>query len=498
MRLVEAGHTVVLVEQGPAERSETIRMPLGLRSGLARPHTRYKSLSSARQVHLAGRAVDLHHGIGLGGSAAINAMIHTRGSPDIYDRWNMPGVNTDWSYQACLPFFRKYERAAHGASECRGRDGPLHLTQSANLESCERDFINCCGLVGLGENSDFNTYGLLGAGAFDVSIYKGVRQDTYETFLQAIMHSNLLTTFTGSVATRILLDGKRARGIALSRDNGDEIEIGCRRDVIVCAGALGSPQLLFNSGIGDGAALQLAGIDCNLHLPTVGKNLQDHVEFHIPVKTVRSKSLNFSMAAARWGWRLLRRGKMINAPVRVGAFLGGENAELGLIQYHFYRWLLRDDWAPDYGTPGFQISVGLVRPKSRGSLEFRKNDLVANPSYLSHDDDVAAMVRGIRVLRSVINRMVDVDKTAGIPFEPVGEQELVSHLRAKSTSSFHYSGTCVMGLAGSSVVDGTLMVHGVTGLRVVDASVFPVLPNTNTGASVCMVAEKACWHILNT
>ncbi|MDB6090395.1 MAG: choline dehydrogenase [Gammaproteobacteria bacterium] len=506
---------VLLLEAGGSDRSPWIRVPVGY----ARTFTdaRYNWMYQAEpDPTLADRVGYCPRGKVLGGSSSINAMVYVRGQPGDFDDWSAAG-NSGWSWKDVLPYFKKLEDHAWGASEFHGAGGPVHVDDvSARVHPLCATFIAACGHVGIPYTRDFNGAEPEGAGVWQVTIRNGARVSTSSAYLRPALRRSNLDVKTRAQATRVLFSGARATAIEFLLAGAPQVAH-ARREVILSAGAINSPQLLELSGIGNAELLRTLDIPVQTDLPAVGRGLQDH---HAVSYFYRSKvrTLNDELAPlsgkirAALRYALDRGGPLSMSVNQAGAFVR-TRPDLTRPNLHLYfnpasyattttgprRKLLNPD-----PYSGFLISFNSCRPTSRGSVHIRSRDPLASPAIvpnaLSTPQDVGDIYDGARILR----RISGAQPLAGVIEEELrpgahiqGDSEVLEDFRQRAGSVFHACGTCTMGSAPEySVVDSRLKVHGVAGLRVVDASVFPTVTSGNTNAPTIMVAEKAADLIL--
>jgi choline dehydrogenase len=509
-RLTESGrHSVLLLEAGGSDLRPSIQMPIGY--GLTFNNPRYNWMYEAEaDPAIAGRTTYVPRGKVLGGSGSINAMVHVRGEPGDFDDWAAAG-NPGWAWQDVLPYFKKSEDHAWGASEYHGAGGPMYVADvSAEVHPLCDSFIDACGALGVRRTRDFNAGELEGAGLWQVLIRRGIRVSSASAFLRPAMKRANLEVRTAAQATRLLLEGGEARGVEYLR-GGERHTARARREVILSAGAINSPQLLQLSGIGDPALLAPLGIPVVRAAPAVGQGLQDHLAVSYFYRS-RVPTLN-NLLSPLWGkaWAgiryvLTRRGPLAMSVNQAGAFLRSR-PELERPNLHIYfnpisytttRGPRRKLMNPD-PFPAFLMSFNTCRPTSRGSVAIRSADPLAAPAirtnYLSTPEDVADVYDGARILRRIaaapqLAAVIEREYQPGP--EVQADADVLADFRARAGSVYHASCTCAMGPdPAQAVVDAQLRVHGVGRLRVVDTSVFPSVTSGNTNAPTIMVAERA-------
>jgi choline dehydrogenase-like flavoprotein len=516
-RLTESGwYRVLLLEAGGSDSSPWIRVPIGY----ARTFTdrRYNWMYQTEpEPALENRTAFWPRGKVLGGSSSINAMVFVRGQPSDYDDWRDAG-NPGWSWRDVLPYFRKLEDHAWGASKYHGAGGPIHVHDpSAAAHPLCMTFLEACTEVGIPLSRDFNGAETEGAGFWQVTIRNGARVSSASAYLRPALRRPNLELAIEARTTRVLFSGTAATGVEYLR-GGSRLTATARREVLLCAGAIGSPQLLELSGIGDPQLLRRLDIPVAAALPGVGRGLQDHVcvsyFYRSRVRTLNDELAPFlGKARAALRYALHRDGPLAMSVNQAGAFVRSR-PELARPNLHIYfnpasysttmsgqsRRLLSPD-----PFPGFLMSFNTCRPTSRGSVHLRSPDPLASPAIapnsLSTPEDVADVYEGARVLRriSAAGPLAAVIDSELKPGEHVrSDAAVLEDFRHRAGSVFHPCGTCAMGSdATRSVVDPHLRVRGVRNLRVVDASIFPAVTSGNINAPTLMVAEKAADLILD-
>ena len=500
--------SVGLLEAGGAGKSWLVRVPAAFVAMLPTKINNW-AFETVPQVGLNGRRGYQPRGKCLGGSSAINAMVYVRGDRWDYDHWAALG-NEGWSYRDVLPYFRRSENNESIDDDFHGRGGPLNVADQRSDSPMQRLYLDAMAQAGLGFNGDFNGANQEGVGIFQVTQKGGQRCSAAHAFLHPFIGVRAnLDVRTGVAVNRILFEGRRAVGIEYVR-NGSKHRLTARREVILCAGALQSPQLLLLSGIGPARQLRTHGIEVVRDLPGVGENLQDHPDFAF---VYRARSLDTYGLSVGGGRRLLReiaryrrvrRGMVASNIVEVGGFL---RTDPGLpapdIQVGLVAAILDNHGRTPHFGHGYSSHVILLRPQSRGRVTLRSPDPSQPPSidpaFLEHPADVEVMVKGFKLVRRLNDVPLLADMRHGDMFTSrVGsDDEIRAVLRDRVDSIYHPVGTCKMGCDPMAVVDSELRVHGVDGLRVVDASIMPTLVGGNTNAPTIMIAEKAVDLILS-
>lgn len=502
--------SVCLIEAGGEGRHIFIRAPAGTVALLpGRPRISNWAFQTVPQPGLNGRRGYQPRGRALGGSSAINAMLYVRGHARDYDEWADLGCD-GWSWHEVLPYFRRAEAQEYGADAFHGGDGPLHVADQQSPRPVSRAFVAAAAEMQHPPSADFNRGDNEGFGLYQVTQFhdparRGERCSAAAAYLHPVMGRRPnLTVLTGTRATRILFDGRRAVGVAWNR-RGHTGVAEAAREVILCAGAFQSPQLLMLSGIGPAADLARHGIAPLVDLPGVGQNLQDHPDF---VMAWRSPDIDNFGISLRGGVRLLRHmarwrrdgGGMIATPfAEAGGFVrSAPGLDRPDLQLHFVIGILDDHARKLHLGHGFSCHVCVLRPQSRGEVFLQSADPLAapgiDPRFLADDRDLQALIRGAKLMRAILMAPALAQYRGTELFgvrDGMSDAEWAALIRAWADTIYHPVGTCRMGRDGMAVVDPELRVRGVEALRVVDASVMPRLIGGNTNAPVIMIAEKA-------
>lgn len=505
-RLSENPQThVALLEAGPPDRSVLIHCPAGL-ALMAQTGTANWAFETLPQAGLGGRRGYQPRGKVLGGSSSINAMIYLRGQPEDYAHWAMLG-NPGWSWDEVLPYFLRSEHNERGADAFHAQGGPLNVMDLRSPNPFGARFVEACVQAGLALNPDFNGAVQEGAGPYQVTHRDGERHSLAKAYLTPNLGRPNLRVFTGARATRILMDGTRAVGVEYRRDDGSTHVLRARRELLICAGSLQSPQLLMLSGIGDGAALQELGLPVVHHLPGVGRHLHDHPDVVQIVDTPGLHELFGLSPAGAWRalkgifeWRRQRSGLLTTNFAEAGAFLrSAPEVSTPDLQLHFVIGKLIDHGRKPVFGHGYSCHVCLLRPRSRGSVGLASADPLAapriDPGFLTDPDDLARLVAGFKAMRRILQQPA-LAQYGGreLAATAVGQTDaqIEQVIRQRADTIYHPVGSCRMGPdPAHDVVDAQLRVHGVLGLRVVDASIMPRIVSGNTNAPVVMIAEKA-------
>jgi len=503
-------NSVLLLEAGPPDRYPWIHIPIGYAKTMFHPVYNW-CFKTEPDPGMNGREIYWPRGRTLGGSSAINGLIYIRGQREDYDGWAALG-NSGWSYDDVLPFFRKLEHNVRGESPWHGADGPLWASDIGEKHELIEALIGAGEELGIPENDDFNGATQEGIGYYQLTTRHGLRCSTATAYLRPARARPNLRVDTEAHATRILFDGRKATGVVY-RQAGREVNVTARREVILSAGALQSPQLLQLSGIGPPALLQGFGIPVVHGLAGVGENLQDHLQARVIFRCTKPITTNDILSSP---WRKLAMGLEFavarRGPMAVGINQGGIFARtdpaLARPDVQFHVATLSSDMAGSkvHEFSGFTMSVCQLQPESRGHVRLKSPDPLAapamQPNYLSTEKDRATLVAGIRLARALAATRALSPYVAG-EYRPGPEAKSDDALLefAKNTAGtiFHPSGTCKMGPASDplAVVDHDLAVHGLADIRVVDCSIMPTLVSGNTNAPVVMIAEKIADRILS-
>ncbi len=504
---------VLLVEAGGKDDYVWIHIPVGYLHCIGNPRTDWL-YSTQADAGLGGRSLIYPRGKVLGGSSSINGMIYMRGQAGDYDHWADLTDDASWRWDKVLPLFKQSEDYYGGASENHGVGGEWRVEKQRLSWDILNAFRDAAQQVGIPKTSDFNGGDNSGSAYFDVNQRRGIRWNTSKAFLKPASRRPNLTIMTGCHVERLLLEtsesGPRCTGIVFT-GGGTQWQATARRETLLTAGAIGSPQLLQLSGIGPAALLQQHGIVPVLDSAGVGGNLQDHLQLRIVFKVQGVKTLNI-MAGNMLGkmqiglqYALFQSGPMSMAPSQLGAFAKSDPLQATPnLQYHVQPLSLDKFGEPLHAFPAFTASVCNLRPTSRGHVHIASADSYAAPkimpNYLSTEQDRSVAADALRLTRSIaaapaLKKFAPEEYKPGVQFQ--SQEELAQAASQIGTTIFHPVGTCRMGLASeaSSVVDSQLRVIGVAGLRVVDASIMPYITSGNTNSPTVMIAEKAAQMI---
>ncbi|AIW16143.1 choline dehydrogenase [Vibrio tubiashii] len=510
-RLSESGeHRVLLLEAGGTDKSIFIQMPTALSYPMNTEKYAWQ-FETQQESGLDGRKLHCPRGKVLGGSSSINGMVYVRGHACDFDEWEQNGAK-GWNYQSCLPYFKRAESWTGGGDEYRGNEGPLGTCagNDMQLNPLYQAFIDAGKDAGYPVTQDYNGYQQEGFGAMHMTVDKGVRASTSNAYLRRALKRTNLTLVKGVVARKVIIQQGKAIGVEYEK-SGKIIQTLAQKEVISSAGSIGSPQLLQLSGIGPKSVLDKAGVQVELDLPGVGQNLQDHLEVYFQYHCNQPITLNSKlglMSKAKIGteWILTRKGLGATNHFESCAFI---RSRKGLkwpnIQYHFLPAAMRYDGQAAFDGHGFQVHVGPNKPESRGSVEIISSNPSDKPNiefnYISTEQDRQDWRDCIRLTREILQQP-SMDAYRGDEIQPgldvTSDEAIDEWVKQNVESAYHPSCSCKMGADDDplAVLDEECRVRGIEGLRVVDSSIFPTIPNGNLNAPTIMVAERAADMIL--
>ena len=498
---------VCVVEGGGSENSPRVSVPAGILSLYGDPKFDYAYVGTP-QPHMNDRRIPVNRGKALGGSSTINSMVFIRGACSDYDEWRDLGC-TGWGWDDVLPVFKSLERNTNGQSpDWHGTEGELYVSRPKDPNPVARMFVRAGQALGLKEKTDFNDGSQEGLGIYDVTQKDGLRWSSYRAFLKPVRDRANLTVLAGHETKRLILDGKRVTGVEVAGPDGP-LELSAAREVVLSAGAIGSPTLMMRSGIGPAEMLKGAGVAPAHDLPGVGQNLRDHIDGMITVRSSSTKTLGLSlrnlpsMLAAPFRFLMNRKGMFATNYVEAGGFartkLAGAEPD---IQFHFvpgYR--SHRGRLVEYGH-GYAIHTCVLRPKSVGEIRLGAGGSAEiDHRFFSAPEDLDTLVEGIKTARAIFadSTFDAIRGTEMLPGDHVqSDEQIRDYLRAEALTVYHPVGTCKMGTDEMAVCDPeSLKVRGIEGLRVADASIMPTLIGGNTNVPSMMIGERCARAILS-
>ena len=498
---------VLILEAGPMDHKLMVHIPAGVYHAYKDPSINW-NYTSEPEVECDGRRIELPRGKVIGGSSSINSMVYMRGHPMDYDRWANNFGLPDWSYERCLPYFKRCESSDRGENAWRGGNGPLGVTRGT-LQNPLFDALHEAGeQSGQGTSDDLNGYKPEGIARLDSTTRYGRRCSAAVAHLKPALKRSNLTLQTRALSRRIIVENNQARGIEYEV-NGQIKQAFAAKEVIVSCGAIKSPQLLMLSGIGSAETLNAMNITPQINLPGVGQNLQDHLSIdsaYFCKKPITLHTLTHPMKKLSIGlkWLATRSGIGASHIWEMGGLVfGNDQVAHPNLQYHFSPVYSEWDGRRIRLQQGYVLQCDQLRPQSRGEIKLHSLNPDDRPAahfnYLKHPDDLKEMVEGLRMMDDLLNQPA-FDAFRGERIEPYpglqSDQELANWVRANVSTDYHPSGTCRMGSDSRCVVDSELRVHGIDRLRVVDASVMPDIVSGNLNAPTQMIAERAADFIL--
>ncbi len=500
---------VLLIEAGGSDRSIFIQMPTALSIPMNMKKFNW-FFESEPEPYMDGRRLHCPRGKVLGGSSSINGMVYVRGHPCDFEEWEQAG-GLGWGYRSCLPYFRRAETWKAGADDYRGGGGPLGTCNGNEMKNpLYRAFIEAGQQAGYLPTDDYNGFQQEGFGAMHMTVKGGMRCSAAAAYLKPALGRPTLEVASNALTRRVVFEGLKAVGVDYEAGGRSET-VRAEREVILCAGSIGSPMLLQLSGIGPGQVLRDAGVAVVHELPGVGENLQDHLEVYFQFRCTQPITLNgqldlFHKFLIGSRWFFFKSGLGATNHFESCAFIrSNAGVKWPDIQYHFLPAAMRYDGQSAFDGHGFQLHVGPNKPKSRGWVRIASNDPRAKPkilfNYLAHEDDRANFRACLRLSREIIAQPA-MDPYRGEEIQPgvsvESDEEMDAWIRQNAESAYHPSCTCKIGAENDplAVLDPGCRVRGVEALRVVDSSVFPTITNGNLNAPTIMVAEKAADIIL--
>ena len=508
-RLCSANHSVLLIEAGPENKGLSLKMPAACLTNL-KSQKRNWAFKGEPEPELNGRQIQHDRGKTLGGSSSINGMVFIRGHALDYDGWRQSGCD-GWGYADVLPYFKKMENYSGGGDSFRGATGPLKIQRPETNNPFFLRFIEAGKEAGYPLTDDINGFRQEGFGLLDSSIFKGERSSTAVSYLEPLKNCINLTIVTTAQVQRVLIENGRATGVVYKKKSGKDIKAIAKKEVILSAGAVGSPHILMLSGIGPAKHLKDLGIEVVADLPGVGQNLNDHPDFVLKYKSLKPisiwpKTKPHMKFLAGIQWILTRKGICASNHFDVVACVrSGPGVEYPDLQLTISPIAVDDEtWSP-LQEHAFQIHVGLMRAHSRGAIELRNANPKTPPrilvNYLKDSRDRDLLRIGIRLVRELVGQptFADIRGAEIFPGDDVqADDALDKNMNTHTTTQWHLSGTARMGTKTDkgAVVDPAGRVHGISRLRVIDASIMPMVTNGNTNSPTIMIAEKLSDSIL--
>ena len=502
---------VLLLEAGREDKSITLKMPGAVLLNLKSTKHNW-AFKGEPEPELAGRQLQHDRGKTLGGSSSINGMVFIRGNSLDYEGWRQMGCD-GWGYADVLPYFKKMESYSGGGDDFRGDTGPLRVHRSVPKDPLSIAFIKAGKEAGYKETDDVSGYCQEGFGIFDRTVFKGERWSTTRGYLDPVRDRENLTIITKALVCKLIFENNKATGVTFKDNKNKIFNIKSKKEVILCAGAVGSPHILMLSGIGPKDHLQSMGINLIADMPGVGQNLQDHPDFMIKYKclkpvTLWPKTKKLNSIGAGIQWLLTKEGMCAsNHFDSVACIRSGPGVEYPDLQLCISPIAMDDNsWQP-LKEHAFQVHVGLMRTHSRGKIELRSNNPADPPrilvNYLKDKRDRELMRKGIHLVRELLDQpsFSDLKGEEIFPGDNCkSDADLDAKLNSHTTSQWHLACTARMGLKTDkyAVVDNSGKVHGLSNVRVVDASIMPFAPNGNTNAPTIMIAEKISDEILGS
>ena len=485
-----------------------VRMPAALTYPIGSKFYDWK-YESEPEPHMQNRRIYHARGKILGGSSSINGMIFQRGNPLDYERWAADAGMQDWDYAHCLPYFKKMENCLAGGDEFRGNNGPLILERGPATNPLFQAFFKAVQEAGYPLSDDVNGFRQEGFGPFDRNVHKGQRLSASYAYLHPIAHRDNLTVQTRAMITKICFDGTRATGVQYVDRRGQSHDVS-GGETILCAGAFGSPQLLQLSGVGNAAELSQLGINVVADVPGVGENMQDHLEVYVQYKCKKPVSLNPSLKWWRkpWigcQWLFARKGPAATNHFEAGGFArSNDQVTYPNLMFHFLPLAIRYDGSAPATGHGYQVHIGPMYSDSRGHVKIWSKNPMDKPrlvfNYLSTPTDRQEWVEAIKTARTILSQSAMSEFNGGESSPGPGvetDEQILNWVAKDGETALHPSCTCKMGTTPDAVLNpDTMQVHGLTGIRVVDAASMPYVTNGNIYAPVIMLAEKAADLIL--
>ncbi len=498
---------VILLEAGGRDWNPWIHIPVGYFKTMHNPSVDW-CYRTEPDPGLNGRQLDWPRGKVLGGSSSLNGLLYVRGQPEDYERWRQMG-NPGWGWDEILPLFKKAEDQERGEDDFHGTGGPLSVSNMRLSRPICDSWIAAAQNAGYPYNNDYNGATQEGVGYFQLTARKGRRCSSAVAYLNPVKKRPNLQIVTKALTTRIVIENKRAAAVAYVGADGQEKLVKARREVILSSGAIGSPQIMMLSGLGEAAQLKEHGIDVIADLPGVGKNLQDHLQARLVYKC-NEPTLNdevrsyFNQMRIGLKYVLFRAGPMtMAASLATGFMKTRDEVATPDIQFHIQPWSADSPGEGVHPFSAFTASVCQLRPESRGEIRLKSGDArtypTIHPNYLATETDRRTIVDGIKIAMDIAKRQPLAGKIAE-QFRPgpseTSDEQLLDWAKNNATTIYHPTGTCKMGQDSQAVVDARLRVHGIDGLRIADCSIMPEIVSGNTNAPAIMIGEKVSKMIL--
>lgn len=503
----DSQNNVLVIEAGGKDNNLWLKLPVGFYKAIPNQNVSHWYMTETNKA-MTGRQIPLPRGRVLGGSSSINGLVFIRGQHDDFDDWQKMGAD-GWDYESVLPHFRKFESYQGAPSQFRGQMGELSVQEQNYKNPVCETWIESMQNLGYPLNPDFNSESTYGVGYYQASIRGRWRDSGATAFLKPALKRDNLNIITHARVSKIIIENKKAIGVEIIHNNTTQ-RIFANKEVILCAGAVQSPQILELSGIGQKQRLQKLGIPVVHHAPEVGENLQDHLHMRTVIRLKGKGSLNSAVnnplawMKMGWDWLFHNSGALTMAVSQVGGAVCSKYAKNNRPDLQLFVMPLSMGKPGEMDSfAGFTTSVWQCHPNSRGSIHIRDNspfsDPIINPNYLTDKHDCNVMVEGVKIIRKIyqqpnFKKLWDMEMVPGI--ECQSDAELLASIRQHATTVHHVVGTCRMGNDKTAVVDSRLRVNGIKNLRVIDASVMPKITSANTNAPTYMIAEKGAFMIL--
>ena len=502
-------NSVLLLEAGPMDRNLMIHMPAGVYHAYRNKNINW-NYESEPQAALDQRRVETPRGKVVGGSSSINSMVYMRGHPLDYDRWATEHGLDDWTFAHCLPYFKAGEDSDRGADQWRGVDGPLGVSKGALQNPLYDAFVDAGEQAGQGRSDDLNGYQPEGVARLDATKRNGRRCSAAAAFLHPVLGRSNLTLIPRAMVQRLTITGNRVAGLTFKRGH-DTHSVEAEREVILSGGAINSPQALMLSGIGPADHLRAHGIEPVIDLPGVGQNLQDHATVVMQFTCTKPVTLDRYAGLTRKGlagarWLLTRKGPVSSSVWEAGGLIrGNDDVPYPNLQYHMAPVGFEQSGDDLALLQAFAIHIDQLRPRSRGHIELRSAKPTDKPAlhfnYLSDPFDMTELIQGVRKTRELVSQSAFnglLGRELSIGDDLKTDDDIAKGIRQHTGTDYHPCGTCRMGSGPDAVVDGEMKVHGIEGLRVVDASVIPQIISANLNAPTQMIAARAADYILGS